>query len=89
MRTLPIGTITKSVNQQEMEEENLKVEPLEGQEVKKASLKEILGKVFYGWGNYKKSENCLYLYNNDALRDEKFIELAKAHKIKIQLDLFS
>lgn len=44
---------------------------------------------FYGWGNYKKGENCVYLYNNDSLTDKNFIELVKKHKVKIQLDLFT
>lgn len=47
-----------------------------------------LKEVFYGWGNFKKRENCLYLYDNDCLTDKEFIELAKKHKIKIQLNLF-
>lgn len=89
MRTLPIGTITKSVNQQEMEKENLNEEIADTQTVKAAELKEDLNKVFYGWGKYKKKENCLYIFDNSCLSDKVFVALVKEHKIKLQLDLFT
>ncbi len=44
------------------------------------------------WGNYLAKDNVLYLYDNAYLEDKKLIETLrelKAHKIKIQLDLFT
>lgn len=51
----------------------------------KENLKDILKE----WGNFKFKENCVYLYDNAYLQDKKFIDIVKAHGIKIQLDLFT
>lgn len=40
------------------------------------------------FGEYKFGENCIYLHNNDAIKNEEFITICKYHKIKIQLSLF-
>lgn len=49
------------------------------------SLKEFLNE----WGKYEYLENCIYLYDNKHLSDEKLISTLKTYHIKIQLDLFT
>jgi hypothetical protein len=51
----------------------------------KKNLKELLK----DWGRYDYKANCIAIFDNAFLNDEAFIEVCKAHGIKIQLDLFT
>ena len=51
--------------------------------------KDKLEDILEDWGKYEFKGNTIYLYNNSALSDPVFLQIAKNYQIKIQLNLFS